>query len=150
MRSKQTKQTFLLLLIVFVSGSLFVFSRGMSTYLTLISSQGDIKALGVGVYSDWNCTEELLSINWGMIEPGMSTNVSFYVRNEGNAPITLFLNSTNWNPPRIENYLSLTWNYTGEVLQPQQILPVNLTLTVAQHITGITSFNFDIIIIGEG
>lgn len=140
----------LLLTIVVLSGSLYVFSRGMSTYLTLISGAGKVKALGVGVYWDLNCTERVTLIDWGIIEPGASENRTVYVKNEGNAPIVLYLNTTNWNPPETEDYLTLTWNYSGENLEPLQVLSINMTLTVAQNVTGITNFTFDITVVGEG
>ena len=109
-----------------------------------------MKALGVGVYWDLNCTESVSSIDWGMVEPGESVNRTVFLKNEGNAPILLYLNTTDWNPPEAENDLTLTWNYTGEQVEPLQIQPVTLVLMVNQNVTGITSFNFNIQIVGEG
>lgn len=84
------------------------------------------------------------------MEPGESKNVTTYLKNEGNTPINLSLNTSSWNPSEAENYIGLTWNYTGENLQPDQALPVTLILTVSQNIAGITTFNFDIVIEGKG
>ena len=122
----------------------------VSNYLRIIASTGTVKAVNVGVYWDQNCTETVTSIDWGMLEPGESKNVTIYSKNEGNTPINLSLNTSNWNPTEARNYMILTWTYSGENLQPDQALPTTLILTVDQNVTDITTFNFDIIIIGEG
>jgi len=115
-----------------------------------IASTGTIKVVNVEAYWNRNCTGPVTSIDWGMIEPGASKNVTIYMKNEGNSPIVLSLNTSNWNPIEAGNHMSLSWNYSGAGLQPDQFLPVTLTLTAARNITGITAFNFDITIIGAG
>ena len=115
-----------------------------------ISITGTVKAVNVGVYWDQNCTEAVTSIDWGMLEPGESKNVTIYLKNEGNTPINLSLNMSNWNPAEAKNYMSLSWTYSGENLQPDQALSAILILSVEQNVTDITTFNFDIIIMGEG
>jgi hypothetical protein len=109
-----------------------------------------VKAVNVEVYWNQNCTESVASIDWGMLEPGESKNVTIYLKNEGNTPINISLNTSNWDPAEAENSITLSWNYVGESLQPDQALPTTFILSVAQNITNITAFNFDIIIIGEG
>jgi len=37
-------------------------------------------------------------------------------RNEGNAPITLSLQTANWNPAKAADYISLSWNYGGQAI----------------------------------
>jgi len=126
------------------------FVHAVSTYQRIIASRGTIKSVNVGVYWDVNCTNAISSIDWGMLEPGATRNTTVYLKNEGNAPITLFLNLSNWNPAETEGFIDLSWNYDGQNLQPEKVLLLTLTLTVAENITGITSFSFDIVIIGEG
>lgn len=125
-------------------------SYAVSNYLRIIASTGTVKAVNVGVYWNQNCTETVTSIDWGMLEPGESKNLTIYLKNEGNTPINLSLNTSNWNPAEAENYIGLSWTYSGENLQPNQALSATLMLKVAQNVTNITTFNFDIIIIGEG
>ena len=123
---------------------------GTLNYQRVIASTGTVKTIGVEAYWDEQCTDVVTSIGWGMIEPGTSKKSMIYVKNEGNSVITLFLNTGNWSPASAENYLSLSWDYTGETLQPNQVLLLTITLNVAQNVAGITSFTFDIIILGEG
>jgi hypothetical protein len=120
---------------------------------TTIGSAGTVKAVGVGVFSDSNCTNRVSSISWSFVEPGSLNNATVYIRNEENSPVTLNLNTTNWNPTSIqeENYMILTWDYANQTLKPNDnALPVKLTLAVYSNVTGITDFSFDIIITGTG
>ena len=115
-----------------------------------LRSVGNIKALGVGVYGDSGCTQSVSSIDWGLAEPGAVKNVTVYIRNEGNAPITLSLQTANWNPANAANYISLSWSYGGQTISPNQVVGVTLSLSISSSITGITSFSFDIIISAVG
>jgi hypothetical protein len=144
------KKEALLWTIILLAGSTCLLSHAVSNYLRIIACTGTVKAVNVGVYRNQNCTETVTAIDWGMLEPGESKNVTIYLKNEGNTPINLSLNTSNWNPTEAENYISLTWTYSGENLQPDQVLPSTLILSINQNVTDITTFNFDIIIIGEG
>jgi hypothetical protein len=144
------KKEALLWTIILLAGSTCLVSYAVSNYLRIIASTGTVKAVNVGVYWNQNCTETVTTIDWGMLEPGESRNVTIYLKNEGNTPINLSLNTSNWNPAEAENYISLTWTISGENLQPDQALPTTLIITVEQNVTDITTFNFDIIIMGEG
>ena len=44
---------------------------------------------------------------------------------------------------RLLGYMSLNWNYSGQVLNVDQVIPLELTLTVYPTISGITNFSFD-------
>ena len=115
-----------------------------------VSNAGEVKAIGVGVYWNSDGTNEVVSINWGILEPGSSTNRTCYIQNEGNSASTLSMNTTNWNPINASDYLSLTWDYGGQLVNPDEIIPVVLTLAISDSVTGITSFSFDIIIAING
>ena len=114
----------------------------------IISNVGNIKAVGAGVYSDSSCTIPISSIDWGFLEPGSSKQFTIYVKNEGNVPIKLSMEVNNWNPQSASNYMTLTWDCQNHVLNPSDFAPAVLTLSVSQDISGVTSFSFDIIIIG--
>ena len=123
---------------------------GILTAQKTIPSVGTVKTVNVGAYWDETCTDPVVSINWGMIEPASSRNVVVYLKNEGNTPITLSLRTEGWSPPEASTYLTLSWDYTGSEIPPTEFKPTTLILTISESITGITSFSFDIIITGEG
>jgi len=111
-----------------------------------ISNTGSVKTVGVGVYWDSGLTNKVSSIDWGMLEPGSNVTKTVYIRNEGNAAATLSMATSNWNPSNTSNYLTLTWNYSGQTLNVNEAVQVKLTLTASSSIAGITSFSFDITI----
>jgi len=111
---------------------------------------GTVKAVGVGVYWDNSCSNPVTSINWGTVNPGSRKDVTVYIKNEGNAPETLSLEIQNWNPPAASTYMSLTWDYGGEVISVSGVAKVTLSLSVSNTIEGITNFSFDIVITGSG
>ena len=113
-----------------------------------VSSTGTILTIGVGVYTDMQCNNPLTAIPWGTLEPGESQDITCYIRNEGNSPSTLSMYASNWTPENAEDYLDLSWNYAGQSINVNSALPVTFTLTVDQNIEGITTFSFDITIVG--
>lgn len=52
----------------------------------------------------------------------------------------------NWNPKAASRYITLSWDYGGQSISPNNVVPVVLTLSVSKDISGITNFSFDIII----
>jgi hypothetical protein len=119
----------------------------VSVYL---SSVGTVKALGVGVYWDSACSQAVSSIDWGLAEPGAVKNVTVYNRNEGNAPITLSLQTSNWSPANASDYISLSWDYNDQTIDLNQVIGVTLSLSISSNIEGITTFGFDIVVVGSG
>ena len=115
-----------------------------------VSNVGSVKAIGVGVYSDENCTSEVSFIDWGMLEPGSSENVTVYIRNEGNSVASLSMDTSNWSPSNPSNYITLSWDYGGVSITPGEVVQVTFTLSVSASIEGITSFSFHIVIVGSG
>jgi len=120
--------------------------KGLLTKTLALPSQGAVKAIGIGVYRDRSCSSKVSSIDWGTAEVGSVKTVTVYIRNEGNAAITLSINTTNWSPSTASKYISLSWNYDGQPIDPNQVIQVTLTLSVSSSITGISSFSFDIMI----
>jgi hypothetical protein len=123
---------------------------GLMSASVYLQSVGTVKALGVGVYWDNACSQAVSSIDWGLAEPGAVKNVTVYNRNEGNAPITLSLQTANWNPANATSYISLSWNYGGDIIGANQVVAVTLSLSISSNIQGITTFSFDIVIVGSG
>lgn len=115
-----------------------------------ISNVGSVKGIGVGIYWDSACANATSSINWGILEPSSNKTVTVYVRNEGNAVVTLSKTTQNWIPSNTSNSMSLNWNYVNQTLTVNQVLQINLTLVVSPTITGITNFSFDITMIAVG
>jgi len=115
-----------------------------------ISNAGTVIAVGVGVYRDNGCTDPLSSVDWGTLEPGSSKKVTCYIRNEGNSVSTLYMYASNWSPSDASGYMSLSWDYGGQSINPDEVVQVTFTLSVSTSIEGITSFSFDITIVGSG
>ncbi|MCK4481612.1 hypothetical protein KAU55_00185 [Candidatus Bathyarchaeota archaeon] len=114
-----------------------------------IPSVGKIRAIGVEVYSDANCTVPLEFVDWGMLDPGDLAGFTCYIRNSRNVNFTLTIAAFNWTPPEAGDYLFLDWNYSGVVLEPLDVLPVQVTLMVSPDIgdSGVTSFSMDMYIL---
>ena len=115
-----------------------------------INSLGSVKGIGVGIYWDSASTSQVSSINWGLIDPGSNKTVTIYVRNEGNAAVTLSRTAQNWNPTTSSGYMTLNWDYLGQTLSVNQVLLIRLILVVSPAASGITNFTFDIIITATG
>lgn len=96
-----------------------------------ISSSGRIIGFGVECSID--------AIDWGDIAPEQQKQVSFTVTNTGDRDGTLTMTS---NAP---DYLTLTWDSEGALLQTAQTRTVTLTLTASASAQP-QDFNFDIVI----
>lgn len=140
--------------LAFIFGALLVgvFETTLSLVQTsrTVSSVGEVKAIGVGVYSEYACTNRITSINWGVMEPGSNRTITVYIRNEGNTAATLSETAQNWNPTAASSYLTLRWNYAGQTINVNQVLQVKLTLLLSSTVSGITNFSFDIVIASTG
>ena len=121
---------------------------GQLIFTRTIGSGGKVKTFGVGVYWDNGCSNAVFYIDWGLVEPGLASDVTFYVRNEGNYPVALFLGAENWHPENASSYLSLSWDYAGEVIGPGESVRVTLSLVASADIESITDFSFDVILSG--
>jgi len=151
-RLKRRKQTMIVLAIsTFFVFNLFLLTSigGQMFYQTSLQSYGSIKTLGVAAYKDSLCNSPASDINWGTISPGASLTNTVYLRNEGNSDVTLSLETVNWSPTNAPTYMTLSWNYAGQKISPNQVIYIRLTLSVSQNVNGINNFNFDILMIGN-
>ena len=130
--------------------ALIMLASGFTQSSVRIRGQGTVKAVGVGVFWESNCTNTVSFIDWGMVEPGSMNNVTAYVRNEGNVAASVSLATESWNPPNNSEYLALSWDYDGRLLNPLEVARVTLMLSVSSSVQGIESFSFDIIISVSG
>jgi len=124
--------------------------------LTLLNSSstlrasGRIKTVGVSVWNYHLGAEQVTEIDWGTLEPSETTTRMFYVRNDGNAPITLSIISQNWTPPNASLYIRFSTSYADTTIEPLTLHAVNFTLTVDAAIHDITTFSFDILVTASG
>ena len=123
------------------------------SYELAVPSMGTIYVTGVEAYGgDLKLINGMVSIDWGTLKWGDSRSVSFYLRSTSSVPARLALNVTDWNPERMKDYATVSWNYNGTQLAPQQEILVRFTLTTpdtrdfANYLVsnGVTSYNFTI------
>lgn len=134
--------TCVLLAIVILGTSIEAF--GLSKAFVEASS---VKGLGVGICWNQACSNRTFSLDWGLIQAGSNKTLTVYIKNEGNSAVSLWLGTSNWTPSIALDYMSLSWNYSGQALGVGQVIPLELTLTVYPTISGITDFSFNTAII---
>jgi hypothetical protein len=127
-----------------------IMTYAVMQYSRKISNTATLKVVGIGVFKDVNFTVPVTSIDWGMLEPGQTKNCTLYLRSTSNVPITLSMYVANWNPTNASAFLSLTWDYKGQVIAPSTSIPATFSLAVNASISGISTFSFDIWIVGSG
>jgi len=127
----------LIIVIVLLASNLII---GQLPSFRLISSKGNVKVFGVGVYWDANCTRPVNPLDWGSVEPDSKKNETVFIRNEGNEPSTLFLATGNWTfrdsndkivTVPTTSYMNLTWNYNNETVYPNETIEVTLILSIS-------------------
>jgi hypothetical protein len=127
------------------SVTLTVAVLGPINRLVIIGSGGTVNLpVGVGFYWDRNCTDPVSYIDWGATQPGLTVNVTLFVRNEGSQAISLSITAENWQPPEVASYMVFGGDHVGQIIDPQEILQITLSLATSPDIEGITSFSFDI------
>jgi hypothetical protein len=144
-----------LLLFVSVALAVGLLVGSALTYAALqvsfsIPTSGSVFAVNVGVFSDSACTVNLTSISWGAVSPGESVDRTVYVKNTGNAPITLSMTTSGWSPAAANGPITISWNKEGTVLNAGQSTAATITLSTSSGISGITDFSVNIIVTGSG
>ena len=167
----RSKRTVLLVAAIFLVALIFSFS--IATWLSSNDSSpngdyernlpttGTIKVEGLEIYGGdikYDAASDTVYVDWGELTLGAYKNSSFYVKSNSTVDVTLELNVTNWEPPGIEEYLTISWDYNGTLLSPTQAVFVTVTLQVASSgdfidfliENEVTDFGFDITIYSSG
>jgi len=114
-----------------------------------IPSVGRIRAINCAVYADAACTIEVTEIDWGTLSPGDLAGLTVYIKSIGNENFTMTIHSEQWVPVYADTYLTLDWNYTGVLIEPNDVVPTLITLYVDPTIAGVDTFSFLIVITAE-
>jgi len=105
-----------------------------------------LQTVGVGVYWWQNCSSAVASIDWGVLYAGAVKSTVVYVRNEGAQGSALNMSTTGWSPSSASNYFKVSWNYSGIVLNPDEVVEVTLTLSVSSNVPQLSSVGFDLVV----
>jgi len=126
-----------------------VLAATLLTAYQRVPNAGNVRAVGVGVYWDSDCTNNVTDINWEFLEPGETASKTVYIKNKGSIPVVLNMTTDNWDPTSASDNITLSWNREGYVLNTTvPVVQTVLTLSVSSDISGVTNFSFDIIITG--
>lgn len=132
---KRSYKTIILIVIVAVvsvaSTTLISMLLSSSDYDVYVPGLGTIKTIEVEIYWDPNGETKRETISWGELEPGASLDTLVYVKSVSNFVVTLNLNLTDWNPEEISDYLTISWDYDGTLISPNEIIPVTMTLSAS-------------------
>jgi hypothetical protein len=152
---RPSKKTVLLIFVV--AAVTLLLSAAISIWLSQVTklrvpSVGNVITIDLEAYWDKNCENETKQVDWGIIWPGSSKNVTFYLRSISNVNTRLNFNTTNWDPADISDYINLSWNYDGTPINPQEVVQVTLILSASSSYSfmeylvtnNIIEFSFDI------
>jgi hypothetical protein len=105
-----------------------VLNRTQNIYLPSLAV---IKTIEVEAYTDAGAHNKMEQIEWGELEPGSIVNNTLYIKSVSNFEIVLTIKFTDWSPPEMEDYVTITWNYNGTRLSPNEVIPITLTATAS-------------------
>jgi len=133
--------------IVIVALSLIVFAFMLLVTPNAITNVSAVETYDVKVYWDSICEVECTNINWETLEPGSVKSKIVYIKNE-EEPVYLILNTTRWYPETARRYITLKWDYTDRRIDHDEVLQIELRLSVSPRVEGFSNFSFDILIAG--
>ena len=107
-----------------------------------------INTVGVEAYSDSACTQPVMSLHVGNVNPDSAVNQTIYIKNSGTTPLTLSMITDNWNPTPAASCLTLTWNRQNYILDAEDSISANLMLSMSSNTVDVTAFNCNVTIIG--
>jgi hypothetical protein len=131
--------------LAFLSG---IIASGQLIVSKTLPSTGSVKTVNIEAYWDSACTQVVNQVDWGNPDPGDVVNRLIYIKNTGSTPMILSMRTSDWNPLAAGNFITLSWNIEGVLLDPNEVASASLTLTVSSQISGITTFSFNIVIEG--
>jgi len=144
----------IIILVLAIIVAIYGVSTALNTFSVTVSGSGSVSMLDVMMYEDAEKTVLMENIYWNKINnnhpitPNSEISTIIYASNEGNTPISLAITTENWIPVNCTEFMSLDWNYNGQILPVNASMPITLTLKVNEDIQGIIDFKFDIIYIG--
>jgi hypothetical protein len=100
----------------------------------------------LGVYADAACTQPVTALDWGSLAVGEQATFAVFLRNIGNMSCVLQLNVMNWNPAYLADHVFVSWDYAGQVLAVDDVLPVIFTLVVSPDLENVGAFSYDLVI----
>jgi len=143
-RLKASYKTLVLIAIVavisIVSTSLVSIMLSHSDDEIYLPSLGTIKTIDVETYWDPNGENRRENLTWNEIKieklewdeiKTETVNTTVYVKSVSNFRVTLNIFLTDWNPVEISDYLTISWDYNGTILNPGEIIPVTMTLSAS-------------------
>lgn len=111
-----------------------------------IHTHGRIKALGLEVFADAECTLTVSEIDWGTIPQGGTSSVTLYLRPKGTVPCNFSVATELYDPPEAKEFITLTWNYDNRTVQPNEVVAVTLTCHIDTDTWGIYDFAFNVLL----
>ena len=111
-----------------------------SDYDISVPSLGTIKTIDVEIYWDPNGENKTETLSWDEIKIEKLSwneikidplNTTVYVKSVSNFRVTLNMFLTDWNPVEISDYLTISWDYNGTLINPGEIIPVTITLSAS-------------------
>ena len=145
---RRQRKTLLLVLVVAIATLLL--SSLVAIWLSKIDdvrypSIGTIRTSGIKAYGDTELKNEATNITWGRLYPGSEPNVTLYLRSISNIQITLDMTTENWTfnsssneivygPANSTEYMTLSWDYNGSILNPGQVIQTVFSLRVENTI----------------
>ncbi|MBA7646862.1 hypothetical protein ES703_54628 [subsurface metagenome] len=115
-----------------------------------VRGRGRIVTVGLEAYADPGATQLVSWIDWGDISPGGTAVATLYLKSTSSVPVTLSLVLENWIPSAAQDFLTVEWDYDGSALQPGEVRAVVFPLRVSGSISGISNFEFDLVITAAG
>lgn len=109
-----------------------------------IRNTGRIVTVGLAVFWDPAGTQLCTLVDWGAMQPGSMMGVTLYLKNTQALNMTVAMNTSSWQPPDVQQYFTLAWNYSGAILAPAQMIPVQFTLSLSPNVQNSTTFSFNI------
>ena len=101
------------------------------------------------VYNDYSCTMHTSSIEWGEIETGGSKSINLYIKNNGEIDSIASLYTENWYPENLKEQVTVSWNYNGQMIPPNELTMVTITIDVSPDCSVLNGFDFDLIVLGS-
>lgn len=143
-RLKSSYKTLLLVAIVAIisvaTTSLVSIMLSNSEDEIYLPSLATIKTIEVETYWDPNGENRRENLTWNEISIQKlgwdevkvnPVNTTLYVKSVSNFRVTLNMSLTDWNPVEISDYLTISWDYNGTILNPGEIIPVTMTLSAS-------------------